>query len=92
MCVGLSDGIPSVKVGSAENKPKIKRWARRAGESYLYSRTASDILHNANCYPLSLQALEFERMRLVSLHSSFGYSEMAEAVPLVHSGLTNRAS
>ena len=44
-------GIPSVKVGLAENKPKMKWRARHAGEPYLYSCTASDILHNANCYP-----------------------------------------
>ena len=50
MCV-VHSGIPSVKVGLAENKPKMKQRARHAGESYLYSRTASDILHNANCYP-----------------------------------------
>jgi len=42
--------------------------------------------------PLSLKALEFERARLVSLYSSFAYSEMAEAIPLIDSRLTNRVS
>jgi hypothetical protein len=41
---------------------------------------------------LSLQALECERARLVSLYSSFAYSEMAEAIPLIDSRLTNRVS
>ena len=42
--------------------------------------------------PLSLQALEFERTRLVNLYSSFAYSEMAEAIPLIDFQLTNRVS
>jgi hypothetical protein len=40
----------------------------------------------------ALQALELERMRLVSLYSSFAYSEMAEAIYFLDSGLIKRAS
>jgi hypothetical protein len=42
--------------------------------------------------PLSLQALEFERTRLISLYLSFAYSEMAEAIYFLDSGLKKRAS
>jgi hypothetical protein len=42
--------------------------------------------------PLSLQALEFERTRLIRRYLSFAYSEMAEAIYFLDSGLKKRAS
>ena len=63
-----------------------------AGNSKVCTHVQPVIYSMLTVTPLSLKALEFERAQLVSFYSSFAYSEMAEAIPLIDSRLTNRVS
>jgi len=62
------------------------------GTSGRYNSHMPVICSTISMLALSLQALEFERTRLVSLYLSFVYSEMAEAIYFLDSGLKKRTS
>jgi hypothetical protein len=96
MCVGHGNEIPSAKVVRREKVENETAGETCAGVKLGYSiwTHVQPVIYSAilTVTPLSLQALEFERTRLVSFYSSFAYSEMAEAIPLIDSQLTNRVS